>query len=212
MRLVLLQRAAQDARGELDFAGELDRADPDLGALVDLKGDIDLVLAGLGGGHFDCGRSQPLFSQQLLDGLADALQLVGTVVAVSQEVFVLLLELVGDVVFLDLAPRLVGDRLDQRGLLDGDGDDPAAGPGRLADLDVREEPRRPENAEVLLEDFLAVIIALFRGQVVTDGVLGDPVVADDIDAVDQLLGGGDKRYEGQQGDQKELSHDPILIA
>ena len=208
---VLLDGVAQNALLQLGLADEQDLTDADLGPLVDLEGDIHLVLALLFGDDLDDGGPQALLGQKVLDGLLDLLQLERAVIAVGQEILVLLLQLVGDIVFLDLAARLVGDRLDQRSLLDRDLDDPAAGRLGILDFDVGEEARRPKHPEILLQQVFAEIIPLPRGEIIHDRFLGDPFVAGDVDPLDQLLAKGGQGQKHAKEDEPKLLHDLFLI-
>ena len=81
---------------------------------------------------------------------------------------------------------------------DDDPDDLPLGAVGPLETEVGEEAGRPEDAEILLEEVLVEIIALPGRHVVEDGLLGDPVVPDDIDPLHRLLGeSGGGEEEGQ---------------
>ncbi len=212
MRPVVLHGLAEEALGQLGLPFEDDLADADLGALIDLEQEIDLVLALLGDFGVDLGGLQALLREEVADRPLDFLDLGGAVIGVRQDVLVLLLELVDDIVFLDLLPGLVDHALDDRILLNDDLDDLSLGPFRLLDPDVGEKPRGPEDPEIPLEEVLVEIVPFPCRKVILDGLLGHPVIPQDLDLFDHFLGGedqGGKKANSRAG--INLLHDHILI-
>ena len=120
----------QLAGRDLGVALEDDLADSELGAFVDADLDVHLVLPLADDLGVDLRGQQALFGEQVGDGVLDALDLVGAVIGIGQDGLVLLLQLVDDVLFLDLLPRLVGHGPDDGILFDRDLEDHPPGSPR----------------------------------------------------------------------------------
>jgi hypothetical protein len=154
----------------------------------------------------DLRGQKPLLVEEIRDRVLDALDLVGAVVGIRQDGLVLLFELVGDVLFLDLPAGLVRDGADDGVLRDDDPDDLAPRPLALLELDVREEPGRPEDLEVPAELVDVVEVPLADGQVIHDRLGRHALVADDLDLLHDVLGGQDGRQSQKSEDEEGLLH------
>jgi hypothetical protein len=71
------------------------------------------------------------------------------------------------------------------------------------DPDVGEEPRGPEDPEIAPELAVVDVFALPHGEIVDDRFRSHPLVAHDLDPLQDLLGGQETRHEHEQEQEQE---------
>ncbi len=191
--LAELERVLEVTVVEHRVAAETDPADADFFPLGDLEDDFHRIGGDLLHSGGDGAQRPPVEHQQVLDDVLGLLDLGGLVGGVHRQAQLFLTELVEDVRLLEGFHTLVGDRPDDGLLFDDEGDDPARLAVRDVHLDVLEQVGLVERLEIDEDLVLVKDVARPGHDVVEDGVLGDPVVAPDLDLLDQ------RAHLGQQG-------------